>query len=115
MESGPAGRRPVPLDEEGASGSEGEEEEGEVGEQVIHLDANEDGDGDEESYRSFRWYDRIIKEAENIEKIRVFDQVRNLLAAVGSDDEDEDFGALFSQLARSILKAHILKKAKETP
>lgn len=58
LESGPAGRRPVPLDEEGGSGSEGEEEEGEVGEQV-----------------------------------------RNLLAAVGSDDEDEDFGALFSQLA----------------
>ena len=27
-------------------------------------------------------------------------KVRNLLAAVGSDDEDEDFGALFSQLAR---------------
>ena len=26
--------------------------------------------------------------------------MRNLLAAVGSDDEDEDFGALFSQLAR---------------
>jgi len=56
LESGP-GRRPAPLDEEG-SASEGEEEEGEVGEQV-----------------------------------------RNLLAAVGSDDEDEDFGALFSQLA----------------
>ena len=55
MESGPGGRRPVPLDEEGASGSEGEEEEGEVGEQVIHHDANEDGDGDEESYRSYRW------------------------------------------------------------
>ena len=34
------------------------------------------------------------------------------MAAVGSDDEDEDFGALFSQLARSILKAHILKKKK---
>ena len=52
LESGPAGRRPVPLDEEGGSGSEGEEEEGEVGEQVIHHDTNEDGDGDEESYRS---------------------------------------------------------------
>ena len=26
--------------------------------------------------------------------------MKNLLAAVGSDDEDEDFGALFSQLAR---------------
>ena len=77
---------------------------------MIHLDANEDGDGDEELYILFRWYVRIIKEVENIEKMRVFDQVRNLLAAVGSDDEDEDFGALFSQLARSILKAHILKK-----
>ena len=52
MESGPAGRRAVPLDEEGGSGSEGEEEEGEVGEQVIHHDTNGDGDGDEESYRS---------------------------------------------------------------
>ena len=31
LESGPAGRRPVPLDEEGGSGSEGEEEEGAVG------------------------------------------------------------------------------------
>ena len=46
--------------------------------------------------------------------MRVFNQVRNLLAAVGSDDEDEDFGALFSQLARSILKAHVFK-TKETP
>lgn len=57
LESGHGGRRPVPVEEEG-SDSEGEKEEGEVGEQV-----------------------------------------RNLLAAVGSDDEDEDFGALFSQLA----------------
>ena len=46
--------------------------------------------------------------------MRLVNQVRNLLAAVGSDDEDEDFGALFSQLARSILKDNILK-AKETP
>ena len=61
-------------------------------------------------YRLDGMIDGIIKEIENIEKMRVFKQVRNLLAAVGSDDEDEDFGALFSQLARSILKAHILKK-----
>ena len=47
-------------------------------------------------------------------EMRLVNQVRNLLAAVGSDDEDEDFGALFSQLARSILKDNILK-AKETP
>ena len=61
-------------------------------------------------YRLDGMIDGIIKEIENIEKMRVFKQVRNLLAAVGSDDEDEDFGALFSQLARLILKAHILKK-----
>ena len=46
--------------------------------------------------------------------MRVFKQVRNLLAAVGSDDEDEDFGALFSQLARLILKAHVFKAKLET-
>jgi len=57
LESGP-GRRPLPLEGDKESDSEGEDEQGEVGEQV-----------------------------------------RNLLAAVGSDDEDEDFGALFSQLA----------------
>ena len=55
-------------------------------------------------YRLDGMIDGIIKEIENIEKMRVFNQVRNLLAAVGSDDEDEDFGALFSQLARSVLK-----------
>merc|ERR1712013_468356 len=57
LESGP-GRRPLPLETDKESDSEGEDEQGEVGEQV-----------------------------------------RNLLTAVGSDDEDEDFGALFSQLA----------------
>ena len=41
-------------------------------------------------------------------------QVRNLLAAVGSDDEDEDFGALFSQLARSNLIRAYLLNAKES-
>ena len=36
MESGHGGRRPVPVEEEG-SDSEGEKEEGEVGEQVIII------------------------------------------------------------------------------
>ena len=51
MESGHGGRRPVPVEEEG-SDSEGEKEEGEVGEQVIIIKMkillfkkkNEDGD-----------------------------------------------------------------------
>ena len=41
--------------------------------------------------------------------------MRNLLAAVGSDDEDEDFGALFSQLARWwISRVYVDLKSQES-
>ena len=95
MESGP-GRRPLPLEGDKESDSEGEDEQGEVGEQVVPVLLLSVGLAICGQYRPF--FDILAR----LEQYCKFDRnkVRNLLAAVGSDDEDEDFGALFSQLAR---------------
>ena len=98
MESGP-GRRPLPLESDKESDSGGEDEQGEVGEQVVPvLSLSNRLIGLAICGRCRPFFDILAR----LEQYCKFDRnkVRNLLAAVGSDDEDEDFGALFSQLAR---------------
>ena len=97
LESGP-GRRPLPLEGEKESDSEGEEEQGEVGEQVVPvLSLSNRLIGLAICGRCRPFFDILARLVQHCKFDR---KVRNLLAAVGSDDEDEDFGALFSQLAR---------------
>ena len=97
MESGP-GRRPLPLEADKESDSEGEDEQGEVGEQVVPvLSLSNRLIGLAICGQCHPFFDILAKLVQHCKFDR---KVRNLLAAVGSDDEDEDFGALFSQLAR---------------